>query len=230
MAELTPDLPAVESRIVTLTNEFRRQQNLPPVSPDPTLRAAARAFAEYLARTKTFSHTADGRQPAERVASAGYKYCQVAENLALNQDSRGFTVPQLAQDVVEGWKNSPGHRRNLVAPHVTEIGVGVAKRPDQTYLSVQLFGRPESAKYQFRIDNLSASTIAFRISERTETLKPRVSVRFTQCLPSTLTFETASADGRTRDLKSAFEPKPGDHFVIDGGGPADVRIDVKRAN
>jgi hypothetical protein len=226
MAALTPDLPQVESAIIALTNEFRGQQKLAPVKSDPVLRAAARAYAEYLARTKTFSHTADGRQPSDRVTSAGYKYCQVAENLALNQDSRGFTVPQLARDVVEGWKNSPGHRRNLVAPHVTEIGVGVARRPDETYLSVQLFGRPESARYQFRIDNLSATNIALKVGDRAETLKPRVSVRYTQCLPSKLTFETTSTGGRARNLDQTYEPKAGDHYVIEGATPAAVDIAV----
>ena len=34
------------------------------------------------ARYAALSHTADGTTPSERVARAGYRYCQVGENLA----------------------------------------------------------------------------------------------------------------------------------------------------
>ena len=79
----------------------------------------------------------------------------MAENLALNLDSRGFETKQLARDAVEGWKGSPGHRANMLRPHVTEIGVAVVRAPDRDpkFISVQLFGRPEALKVKFNIEN-----------------------------------------------------------------------------
>ena len=77
----TPDLPKVEAAIVQLTNVFRKEQGLAAVQPNPVLRKAAEDFARYLARTNTFSHTADGRQPGERAKAGGYDFCIVSENL-----------------------------------------------------------------------------------------------------------------------------------------------------
>ena len=107
---MLPDLPQTEVAIVELTNAFRKAGALQQVKPNPALAAAARAFAEYLARTGKFAHEADGRKPEDRAQAQGYRYCLVAENLAWNLNSRGFESAQLAREVVEGWKASPGHR------------------------------------------------------------------------------------------------------------------------
>src|SRR6185436_2512078 len=116
---MLPDLPQTEIAIVEMTNAFRKENRLGALKPNAALAAAARAFAEYLAKTGKFAHEADGREPAQRAEAQGYRYCFVAENLALNLDSRGFETTKLARDVVEGWKASPGHRANLLAPQVT---------------------------------------------------------------------------------------------------------------
>ena len=113
MADL-PDLVKTEAAIIEQTNAFRRAERLGEVKLNAQLTLAARRFAKYLADTNRFAHEADGRQPAERIKEAGYKYCMVAENLALHLDSRGFTTVDLATKAVEGWKASPGHRKNLV--------------------------------------------------------------------------------------------------------------------
>ena len=152
-----PDLPQTEIAIVEMTNAFRKENKLGEVKPNAALTAAARAFAQYLAKTGKFAHEADGREPAERATEQGYRYCLVAENLALNLDSRGFETRQLAGHVLTGWKESPGHRANLLQVAVTEIGVAVARAPDRDpkFISVQLFGRPEALKVTFRIENRS---------------------------------------------------------------------------
>ena len=139
-----PDLPQTEIAILEMTNAFRTESKLGAVKPNAALTAAARAFAEYLARTGQFAHEADGRQPAQRAEASGYRYCLISENLAMNLDSRGFEARALAREAVEGWKNSPGHRANMLRPTVTEIGVAVARAPDRDpkFISVQVFGRP----------------------------------------------------------------------------------------
>jgi len=129
---MLPDLPQTEVAIVELTNAFRKAGALQQVKPNPALAAAARAFAEYLARTGKFAHEADGRKPEDRAQAQGYRYCLVAENLAWNLNSRGFESAQLAREVVEGWKASPGHRENLLLRGATDIGVAVVRVPDRT--------------------------------------------------------------------------------------------------
>jgi uncharacterized protein YkwD len=57
------DLSQVERLIVEKTNQFRKEHGLGRLRRNQELAKAARSFADYLARTGKFSHTADGKQP-----------------------------------------------------------------------------------------------------------------------------------------------------------------------
>lgn len=223
-----PDIPRAEAAIIELTNAFRRSEKLADVKPNAELTTTARLFAEYLAKSGRFAHEADGRQPAERAKAAGYKFCTVAENLALNLDSRGFTASKLADQAVEGWKNSPGHRKNSVQPHVTEIGVGIARAPDRDpkYISVQLFGRPELLKYQFRIDNKSADAITYTALGQSHAIDPRVIATHTACQPGEIVFERAGSWLAGTKLDARFEARDGALFTLRSGSDGRVIVDV----
>ena len=156
-----PDIAKAEIAIVEITNDYRHKNNLGPVKPDTKLTNAARAYATYLAWTGKFAHDADGRQHSERARSAGYQFCYVAENLALNQSSVGFETRDLALRMVEGWINSPGHRRNLLAEHATDTAVAIARAPDKDpkFIAVQLFARPRSLAFKFQISNSTSAPV-----------------------------------------------------------------------
>src|SRR5262245_49796324 len=109
--EKKPDLAAATAYIVEKTNELRGKEGRPRVSVDPKLTQTARDFADYMARTGRYGHTADGSRPADRVAKHRYEYCIVAENIAYAFDSAGFTSEELGKKFVDGWKESPGHRK-----------------------------------------------------------------------------------------------------------------------
>jgi len=219
-----PDLPQTEIAIVEMTNAFRKDNRLGALKPNAALTAAARAFAQYLGRSGKFGHEADGRQPAQRAEAQGYRYCAVAENLALNLDSRGFETGQLARDAVEGWKDSPGHRANMLRPHMTEIGVAVVRAPDPhpKFISVQLFGRPESLKAEFNIENQSGVVVSYRLGEEAIALPAQTIATYVRCDPETLTFEKAGAAGRRH------QPRNGDTFVVRAAAGGAIAVDVER--
>jgi hypothetical protein len=219
-----PDLPQTEIAIVEMTNAFRKEQKLGALKPNAALTAAARAFADYLGKSGKFAHEADGRQPAQRAEAHGYRYCTVAENLALNLDSRGFETRQLARDAVEGWKASPGHRANMLRPHVTEVGVAVVRAPDRDpkFISVQLLGRPDSLKVQFTIENRAGAVVRYMLGEETVSLPARTIATYTRCEPDTLTFEKAGPPAQPH------EPRNGDRFVVRAGTGGAVAVDVER--
>jgi len=231
MTPTLPDVPQVESAIVDMTNAFRRENKLADVRPNATLAKAARAYADYLARSGTFSHTADGRQPADRAERAGYAFCQIAENLALNLDSRGFETRQLAAQAIEGWKNSPGHRKNMLAPHVVEIGVGVVRAPDRDpkFISVQLFGRPKSLSFSFEIKNTAGQAVAYRFAGERHDLAPRYSVKHTACLPDALSFEAAEGTRTTPKVRARYETRDGLVFLLKSGSGGTLDLDVSEA-
>lgn len=223
-----PDIAKTEAAIIELTNAFRKENKLQEVQRNPALAAAARAFAKYLASNGAFSHTADGKQPADRAKKAGYDYCQVAENLALHQDSDGFATKVLAQKAVEGWENSPGHRRNLLAPYVTEVGVGVAKAPDKDpkYISVQLFGRPKSLAYEFKITNATPEVVAYAFSAKEHEIKPSFAVTHTSCQPGQIKFERFGSGKKAKALSAQYQAVNGQTYTLKPDKTSGVRIEV----
>ena len=165
------DLAGTAELILQQTNRFRKEQGRDAVTADPLLTQAAADFAKFMAKTNKFGHTADGNQPKDRARQQGYDFCLIDENIACEFSSRGFTTQALASKFVKDWKHSPGHRKNMLDPDVTETGVGVAQSETGYYYAVQMFGRPRS-KAEARPVAARHATVAASCSE------PRVSRRF----------------------------------------------------
>lgn len=225
---ITPDIAAAEAAIVEMTNAFRAENRLPPVRSNPTLQAAARAYAKKLGKFSTLSHTADGTSPAERVAKAGYRYCQIGENLASIFDTRGFDADDYARRAVQGWEESPGHRKNMMLPFVTEIGVAVApaSATEPKYIAVQLFGRPDSAKYTFKITNQSGRAVSYAFEEEANSVSPTEVITHTACLPGTIEFDTGNKAGAV----ARYETRGGQVFTLKPGVAGAVTVDVKQTS
>ncbi len=212
-----PDLPQTEAAIIEMTNAFRAENRLAAVKSNGTLAKAAKAFAEYLARTGTFAHEADGRRPVQRTQAVGYKHCIVAENLALNQDGRGFDTRGLARQAVEGWKGSPPHRAAMLHPHVTEIGVGIAQASDSApkFLSVQLFGRPQSLQYSFRIENKAGAAMSYTLNGKLQTVATNTAVEHTECVPNTVAIPAVGRTFSASDGTVLLIKRAGDSVTVD---------------
>ena len=134
------DLAAVRQQILEAVNAARREHRLRPLTLDPRLNAAAQKHAEDLRDRLFYGHQApEGTMPRERVQAAGYPVQAVGENIAEGQ----FTVAE----VMDGWLKSPGHRRNILEPRFTHLGVGLAIGGFQDryrLVWVQNFGAPAS--------------------------------------------------------------------------------------
>ena len=211
------DLTRTAELIVGRTNAFRKDQGEEPVQPDEKLMATARYFADYMARTDEYGHTADGSRPADRAKKHGYEYCLVSENIAYAYDSRGFTAQKLADKFVTGWKESPGHRKNMLDADVTDTGVAVA-RSETTgyYYAVQMFGRPKSRAIEFSIDNRSGDEVTYAIGDESFTLPPRYVRTHTLCRPGRVAFHWPGEKAEPTTLT----PRGGDKLVVarDGDG------------
>jgi uncharacterized protein YkwD len=217
----SPDLADVVERLISHTNAFRHQEGRPPVAPNPQLTAAAQDFATFMARTGQFSHTADGQTPEVRAKAHGYDPCLIAENIAYQHHSGGFTAEALAQGFFEGWQHSPSHRENLLDPAVTETGVGVAQS-EQTgaYYAVQLFGRPMSQQVEFQITNTSHAAIQYTIDGQKFSLPPQVTSTHRQCRPPEVAFQWPGTQERT-----TVRPNHGDRYTIVRGDAGDFRVE-----
>lgn len=230
MAAVAPDVPAVEMQIIEMTNAYRAKHSLSSVRRNTMLDKAARDYALYLGRTKQFSHEADGRAPGQRAQSAGYSFCQISENLALAIDSRGFSSEALAKQSVEGWIESPGHRKNLLAPYVSDIGVAVVQAPNEhpKYISVQLFGRPMSAMYEFQITNAAPQSVSYSFAGETHQIGPRYTVRHESCDPGEITFVTESDWLGWNKVESSYWASDGQAYVLTQDESGAIRVKLER--
>ncbi len=134
--------------VITDTNEQRAENgNVPPLAENATLDEVAtlrlndmfaRQYFEHISPPDANGATSSALTVAE---SLGYAYIDLGENLALGNFSGD-------QGVITAWMNSPGHRANILDVNYTEIGVAVGEgifQGEQTWIAVQVFGRPASA-------------------------------------------------------------------------------------
>lgn len=200
--------------MVERTNAFRRARGLEPVAAQGELESAARDFARFMARTGKYGHGADGRRPPQRAEAAGYDYCLVAENIAYQYRSSGFESPSvLAQTLVEGWKNSPEHRENMLLAAATETGTGIAQGDDGRQFAVQMFGRPRSAAIRFSVENRSEQPVKYTAGERDYTVAPRVTRTHTVCQRPELSIDVP---GKGEPFSA--QPKDGERYTVTARG------------
>ncbi|MBQ7981264.1 MAG: hypothetical protein IJ305_06640, partial [Oscillospiraceae bacterium] len=117
-SNLPYDAETVEfiNEVVRLTNEFRAENGVAPLTLDTKLVSSAMVRADEI--TEYWSHTRpDGRKFSTAIKEAGASYSSCGENIAAGQSTPA--------EVVEAWKNSTlGHREAMLNASYTRIGVG----------------------------------------------------------------------------------------------------------
>lgn len=112
--------PAAESseafveQLMALINDYRLEQGLAPLRPAAELLALAVEHSDDMASQHVLTH--EGFRT--RYARSGSKVC--VENLGWNH--------RTAQALLEGWRQSPSHHRNLLNPKVERVGIAARER------------------------------------------------------------------------------------------------------
>ncbi|CRK58656.1 hypothetical protein [Alloactinosynnema sp. L-07] len=124
-----PPNTSAAGQVQSLVNIQRAQRGCAPVTLDSRLNRAAQDHSDDMSRNGYFSHTSlDGRSFVDRAEDAGYPSAG-AENIARGQSS--------AQQVMNAWMNSSGHRANILNCSMRTMGLGLATRG---YYWTQMFG------------------------------------------------------------------------------------------
>jgi uncharacterized protein YkwD len=128
LAPASAQAPVQASRALQLVNEVRARgarcgdRSFAPARPvklSTTLAGVAFGHADNMARHDYFEHEdLAGRSPADRVRAVGYQEKLVGENIAYG--------PKSAEEVVQGWLDSPGHCENIMDPRFAEMGIAYA--------------------------------------------------------------------------------------------------------
>ncbi|MCJ7469440.1 CAP domain-containing protein [Candidatus Bathyarchaeota archaeon] len=157
----TIDIPTIEGRVHEMINQHRRNQGLSSLRYDSSLAAIARKHSEDMARNNYFDHeNLQGLSPTDRGNMQGYT-CRkdygsyytyrLAENIYQNNLYDSVTyyngIPsydwnpqeEIAQSTVDGWMDSPGHRKNILTSSYDREGIGVAVATDDKVYITQDF-------------------------------------------------------------------------------------------
>jgi uncharacterized protein YkwD len=115
-------------------NEFRQSEGLEPLGLNPVISEQAREHSIEMAESPdTISH----RKFDQRIEEIRKKIPlrASAENVAANLHYENPGV-----QVVEGWKQSPEHRKNMLGDY-NQTGIGIARSEDGKYFFTQIYWR-----------------------------------------------------------------------------------------
>ncbi len=111
-----------------IINQYRAEHGLKPVKLNTELTAAAKLHSKDLAKWDRISHYgSDGSNPWDRVKRSGFKARLAAENVGTGQIDFG--------EVMKGWKDSPGHNKNLLLADADYMGIALVQEPKTEFKS-----------------------------------------------------------------------------------------------
>ncbi|MBX9925032.1 MAG: CAP domain-containing protein [Hyphomicrobiaceae bacterium] len=109
-------------------NQYRAENGLKPLKLSAELTAAAKTHSRDLAKWDRISHYgSDGSNPWDRVKRAGFKARVAAENVGTGQID--------FSEVMKGWKESPGHNKNLLLSDADYMGIALVQEPKSEFKS-----------------------------------------------------------------------------------------------
>jgi len=128
-------LKTIEDEVLWLINIERSKNGLKPLASNWQAARVARIKSQDMIDNNYFSHTSPVYgSPFKMMESFGLRFSAAAENIAYGQ--------RTAQEVVNTWMNSPGHKANILGRNYTQTGIGVAKKANGTLYFTQVFLKP----------------------------------------------------------------------------------------
>ncbi|MCL2157375.1 MAG: CAP domain-containing protein [Methanobrevibacter sp.] len=156
---------AEESEVLRLINKERAANSLQPLKIDKELTLVAKIRCEEI---KThFSHT---RPDGSRGLNISTKV--KGENIAA-----GHKTPK---EVVSAWMKSPSHRKNILHPHFTTIGISHKKTgTGHKYYWVKLFGTAKVKKIKLeKVKNLKTKSKKNQITLMWKKQRPSIATGY----------------------------------------------------
>ncbi|KAJ1962787.1 hypothetical protein IWQ62_003418 [Dispira parvispora] len=98
-----------------LLNVIRQEVNLPPLKFSATLELAALRHSQYQLSINNMTHDDPIGGLGVRARKSGFQGGTLAENVAFGQRDE--------ESVMQSWKKSPGHYKNMINPTYTHVGL-----------------------------------------------------------------------------------------------------------
>ncbi|HEK8758918.1 TPA: sporulation protein [Clostridioides difficile] len=123
---------AYQKEVVDLVNIERAKAGLNPLTLDSSISNVATKKSQDMIDNNYFSHNSPAYgSPFDMLKKFGISYKTAGENIAMGQKT--------PKEVVNAWMNSEGHRKNIMNPNFSKIGVGVAQKSVGSIYWTQIF-------------------------------------------------------------------------------------------
>ncbi|MCU6041892.1 sporulation protein [Clostridioides difficile] len=123
---------AYQKKVVDLVNIERAKAGLNPLTLDSSISNVATKKSQDMIDNNYFSHNSPTYgSPFDMLKKFGISYKTAGENIAMGQKT--------PKEVVNAWMNSEGHRKNIMNPNFSKIGVGVAQKSGGSIYWTQIF-------------------------------------------------------------------------------------------
>ena len=126
------DFSSYQQQVLDLVNAERTKRGISALTLDSNVSSVATKKSQDMVNKNYFDHTSPTYgSPFDMMKQFGISYRTAGENIA-----KGQKTPQ---EVVTAWMNSEGHRKNILNPNFTNLGVGIAKDSKGTTYWTQMF-------------------------------------------------------------------------------------------
>lgn len=127
----TGTLSSQGSRILQLVNAERAKAGSKSLKSNTDLNKLASMKSQDIVEKNYFGHQSPTYgSPFDMMKTYGVSYMYAGENLAIDSD---------ADKAHNAWMNSEGHRKNILNPDFTEIGIGLYPKGNGSYAYTQMF-------------------------------------------------------------------------------------------
>lgn len=127
------ELAALERQVHDLVNDHRQAMGLSPLAYSEEIASIARRHSRDMASGRV----GIGHQGAEERGNASLRVVSFKE-FAENVGGNSYASARAVREAVNGWLNSPSHRRNIEG-NFNLTGIGIAQSANGLYFFTQIF-------------------------------------------------------------------------------------------
>ena len=128
LLQVEADATSEEGRLLSLVNQERASRGLSLLSLHPLLAQTAKNYSREMMEHGFFNHISeiDGSTVLDRIRRSGY-YDGYRGTIVARENIAFVSGSANAASVHQGFMNSEGHRLNLLASDVNEVGIGITE-------------------------------------------------------------------------------------------------------
>ncbi len=131
-------MASVEKAIYNKVNEERAKVGAKELTYNDTMQKYARIKSKDMGDNNYFSHEdLKGNLITTQMKNDGVSYKAWGENIAYIGGNA--SVDSLAEQFMNNWMNSSGHRANILSTNFSSIGIGVYKIGDKVYATQEFY-------------------------------------------------------------------------------------------